>query len=89
MIRNAQSSIYVQVVAQINYINTLSNVVLFCSLGIVVILYFLMILYCFKSNSQLKQSLSNLLYISDSEAHMHQENAEKMKYAVEMIRKNF
>jgi len=89
MIKDAQSSIYGQVVAKINYINTLSNIVLFCSLGIVVILYFLMILYCFKSNSQLKQSLSNLLYISDSEAHMHQENAEKMKYAVEMIRKNF
>ena len=89
MIINAQSNIYGQVVAQINDINTLSNVVLFSSLGIVVILYFLMILYCFKSNSQLKQSLSNLLYISDSEAHMRQENAEKMKYAVEMIRKNF
>ena len=89
MIQNAQTNVYNQVIDQINYINTLSHVVLFSSLGIVVILYFLMILYCFKSNSQLKQSLSSLLFISDSQAHLHQENAEKMKYAVEMIRKNF
>jgi hypothetical protein len=76
-------------VSQIGSVTLLSNVVLYASLGIVALLYFLMALYCLRSNTQLKDNLAHLLYISDSEAHMNQENAEKMKYAVEMIRKNF
>lgn len=72
MIHNAQSDIYGEVIDQINYIKSLSNNILFSSLGIVVILYFFTVFYCFKSNSQLKKSLYSLLFISDNEAHMHQ-----------------
>lgn len=62
---------------------------LYCSLTIVAILYCLMVFFCFQSNTHLKKLLANLLFISDGEANMHQSNAEKMKYAVEMIRKGF
>lgn len=48
-----------------------------------------MILYCIKSNYKAKSKLADLMYISDTEARTLQENAEKMKYAVEMARKNF
>ena len=89
IIRSSQGQIYIRVVSDINSVSSLSNITLYCSLGIVAVLYILMVFYCFQSNGQLRLSFSSLLYISDSEAHMHQENAEKMKYAVEMIRKNF
>lgn len=89
MIKAAQGNVYGEVVAQISSVSLLSNTVLYSSLGVVSVLYFLMVFYCIQSNTQLKKSLSSLLFISDSEARMHQENADKMKYAVEMIRKNF
>lgn len=48
-----------------------------------------MVLYCVKSNYKAKDKLADLMFISDAEAKLLQENAEKMKYAVEMARKNF
>lgn len=49
----------------------------------------LMAFFCYRSSNKLKVNLAPILYLSDNEAHLHQENASKIKYAVEMIRKNF
>ena len=62
---------------------------MYSSMGIILLLYFFMVLYCVKSNFKAKEKLTDLMYISDTEARMLQDNAEKMKYAVEMARKNF
>jgi len=54
MIGLAQADIYSQLLSQLNSISLLSSIVLYCSLGVVLLLYILMVFYCFKSNSQLK-----------------------------------
>lgn len=61
----------------------------YCSMGVVVIIFILFILFCYYSSQNMMRKLFPILYITDEEAHVHQENAAKIKYAVEMIRKNF
>ncbi len=65
------------------------NIALFCSLAIIFVLFILLIYFCYRSSGKLKNNLSPLLFLSDGDAHTYQENASKIKYAVEMIRKNF
>jgi ATP-dependent Zn protease len=89
MISANQDSILKVIDSNISNINFLKNVLLYSSIGIILLLYFFMITYCVKSNYKAKEKLTDLMYISDSEARMLQDNAEKMKYAVEMARKNF
>ena len=66
----------------ISNINTFKDTVLYTSIGIIFLLYCLMILYCLRSNSRAKDKLSDLMYISDSEVRMLQDNSERMRYAV-------
>ena len=40
-------------------------------------------------NTTAKKKLKNFMMMSDSEARMNQTMAEKLKYAVDMIKKNF
>lgn len=58
-------------------------------MAITIGLFFVMFLFCHLSNKKLNSNLSPLLYIPDSEADIYQENADKIKSAVEMLRKNF
>jgi hypothetical protein len=89
MISSNQDAILSEISASIDSISFLKKVTLYSSMGIILLLYFFMVLYCVKSNFKAKKKLIDLMYISDSEARMLQDNAEKMKYAVEMARKNF
>lgn len=89
MIRSNQLDILTSINGSIDDISFLKNVIQYCSMGIILLLYFFMILYCVKSNYKSKEKLTDLMFISDAEARMLQDNAEKMKYAVEMARKNF
>jgi len=50
----------------------LKDALLYSSIGLVLLIYFLMILYCVKSNFKAKDKLSDLMYISDSEAKLLQ-----------------
>lgn len=49
----------------------------------------LMVIYCYKETGIIKLRLSDLLFMPDIQARAMQENAEKMKYVVEMARKKF
>lgn len=89
MITSNQEAILDVIDSSISEITFLKNVLLYSSVAIILLLYFFMITYCVKSNYKAKEKLTDLMYISDSEARMLQDNAEKMKYAVEMARKNF
>jgi hypothetical protein len=89
MISGNQDAILGSISSSIDSISFLKGVILYSSIAIILLLYFFMILYCVKSNFRAKEKLTDLMYISDSEARMLQDNAEKMKYAVEMARKNF
>ncbi len=75
MIRMDQNSIYANILNKIDSANLVFDIFLYVSLTIIAVLYFLMILFCVKSNTQLENSLSRLLYTSDSEARSQQENA--------------
>jgi uncharacterized membrane protein YvbJ len=67
----------------------LKNTILFCSIAVIIALVFIFIYFCYHSSEKIKQKLSPLLFLTDEEARIHQDNAAKIKYAVEMIRKNF
>lgn len=66
MIRTDQDNIYASILTQIASANLVFNLFLYLSLAIVALLYFLMVLFCLKSNSQLENNLSRLLYTSDA-----------------------
>lgn len=82
MISANQDAILIAISHSIDGISFLKGVTLYSSIAIIVLLYFFMILYCVKSNFKAKEKLTDLMYISDAEARMLQDNAEKMKYAV-------
>jgi hypothetical protein len=65
----------IEISASINSISFLKDVTLYSSMGIILLLYFFMVLYCVKSNFKSKEKLTDLMYISDSEARMLQDNA--------------
>ena len=66
MIRTDQDNIYASILTQLSSANLVFNLFLYLSLAIVALLYFLMALFCLKSNSQLENNLSRLLYTSDA-----------------------
>ncbi len=75
MISSSQTQINNGINNEINSINTLKNTILYSSIVIILLLYVLMILYCLRSNSKSKDKLSDLMYISDSEVRMLQDNS--------------
>jgi hypothetical protein len=75
MISSNQKSILVEMGESISSLTLLKNVMLYCSIGVMALLYFFMISYCVKSNYKSKDKLSELMYMSDTEARTLQENA--------------
>lgn len=84
-----QNEVFDTISEKYDSLNLQKNIILYCSIGIIVILLFMFIYFCYHSNQKIKHKLSPLLFITDEEARIHQDNAAKIKYAVEMIRKNF
>lgn len=89
MIASNQDSILQEMGGSISGLTFLKDAMLYSSIAVMALLYFFMLTYCVKSNYKSKEKLTELMYMSDAEARTLQENAEKMKYAVEMARKNF
>lgn len=75
MISQNQDSILGAISSNIDSISFLKAIILYSSMGIILLLYFFMILYCVKSNYRAKEKLTDLMYISDAEARMLQDNA--------------
>lgn len=73
----------------INDTLSFKNIVIYVSLALVLLLNVLMLVYCFKSNELIKSKLVDLLYYSDGEIRLFQQNADNMKYAIEMTRKHY
>ena len=75
--------------SQLENVRFINAFMLYLSITLIALLYFFMILFCFKINERVKLRLSKLLYISDAQAKFEKQNGERMKYVVEMSRKNF
>ena len=75
MITSNQNEILESIGKSIGDISFLKNVMLYCSIGVMVLLYFFMVSYCVKSNYKSKEKLTELMYMSDIEARTLQENA--------------
>lgn len=86
---DSQTLIFVRMSTEFQGLTFKKNIALFCSLAIISLLFILLVYFCYRSSGKLKNNLSPLLFLSDGDAHTYQENASKIKYAVEMIRKNF
>ena len=86
---DAHAQLKQEIMDQIATSRILKNALFYTSMGLVVILYIFMLINCVSNIYRAKEGISELVMISDTEARIRLENAEKMKYAVEMSRKNF
>lgn len=67
----------------------MKNIMVYVIATFTILMDVLMVIYCYKETGIIKLRLSDLLFMPDIQARAMQENAEKMKYVVEMARKKF
>ena len=72
-----------------NNFKNLQEILLIVGVICIFIFYLLLGLLIVILNTSAKKKLEKLMMISDNEARMNQTMAEKLKYAVDMIKKNF
>lgn len=75
IIVDAHSELKQSMLDEIDTSRVLKNALFYTSMGLVVVLYLFMLIYCVKSSYRAKESISELMMMNDGEARVRQENA--------------